>query len=152
MVYKWTFTKPVPAQEAGEELERIERKYGEVTAQNVLDESRSEKAVLHSLFEWDDREAAEQYRLRQATGIIQTLVVVAEEGEQTPTVRAFVNTTGGVMNTKGSFQHITAAMSDEQTRAFVLSQAKAELRAFERKYNNLQEFAGVMGEIQKVTA
>ena len=62
MVYEWKIPKySLPAQSAGEELERIERKHGRITPGNVLEESRPTGAVLHSLFEWNDSAAAENF-------------------------------------------------------------------------------------------
>ena len=77
------YTNNVEAQDAGEELERINEKYGQTTASNVVDESRPEKAVLHEAFEWDDEVAAEEHRKTQARSLIKTVRVIhPEEGEQ----------------------------------------------------------------------
>ena len=77
------YTNNVEAQDAGEELERINKKYGQTTASNVVDESRPKKAVLHEAFEWDDEVAAEEHRKTQARSLIKTVRVIhPEEGEQ----------------------------------------------------------------------
>ncbi len=77
MVYEWKIPKySLPAQSAGEELERIERKHGRITPGNVLEESRPTGAVLHSLFEWNDSAAAEKFRLEQAREVIGNIAVV----------------------------------------------------------------------------
>ncbi len=77
------YTNNVEAQDAGEELERINEKYGQTTASNVVDESRPEKAVLHEAFEWDDEVAAEEHRKTQARSLIKTVRVIhPEKGEQ----------------------------------------------------------------------
>lgn len=94
MVYEWKVPKyRLPAQKAGEELERIERKHGVVTPRNVLEESRPGKAILHDLFEWNDSRAAERFRLEQAQEIIGNIAVVhvVQDAPRTP-VRAFVKT------------------------------------------------------------
>ena len=93
MVYEWKIPKySLPAQSAGEELERIERKHGRITPGNVLEESRPTGAVLHSLFEWNDSAAAEKFRLEQAREVIGNIAVVRMiEGRPTEPVRAFVN-------------------------------------------------------------
>lgn len=77
------YTNNVEAQDAGEELERINDKYGQTTASNVVDESRPEEAVLHEAFEWDDEVAAEEHRKTQARSLIKTVRVIhPEKGEQ----------------------------------------------------------------------
>ena len=77
------YTNNVEAQNAGEELERINDKYGQTTASNVVDESRPEKAVLHEAFEWNDEVAAEEHRKTQARSLIKTVRVIhPEKGDQ----------------------------------------------------------------------
>ena len=68
MTYKWKLPGiiPVEAQEAGEELDRIYKKYGELQPSTIVDESRDSSAPLHKCFEWDDQTAAEKYRETQA--------------------------------------------------------------------------------------
>ena len=72
MVYKYKngISYSVPAQVVGKQFEKIEKKYGELNSQNVLDSARSEKSPIHDLFEWDDTQAAEKYRLSQASKLI----------------------------------------------------------------------------------
>ena len=57
----------VKAQDAGEELARIHKRHGQLTPSLVVDESRSQKATLHRIFEWDDEIAAENFRHHQAS-------------------------------------------------------------------------------------
>lgn len=72
--------------------ERIERKHGVVSPDNLLEESRPAGAVLHGLFEWDDTVAAEKFRAEQARDIIGNIAVVRILGNQPQEpVRAFVN-------------------------------------------------------------
>lgn len=94
MVYQWKIPGliPVEAQDAGEELDRIYRKNGQLSPQSVVEESRPITAPLHPCFEWDDTVAAEKYRQGQAQEIIRQIVVATEGGETQPaSVRAFIN-------------------------------------------------------------
>lgn len=147
MVYEWKYRMKVPAQKAGQEIERIEKKYGAVTPETVLEESRKESAVLHPLFEWDDEKAAEKYRLHQAGVIICNLRVATEGKEEAPAVRAFVNVSE---EKKGTFMSVMKALEMKQTREVVLRRALMELREFEQKYKDLQELADVIAAIEKV--
>jgi len=152
MVYQWRFNMGVPAEKAGKELEKIERKHGSVTPQLVLEASRSEKATLHKCFEWDDTKAAEKYRLSQAGMIIQNLLVIVEESPSREPVRAFVNTVTKAPAQKGSFVHVTSALQDEELKRSVLANALAELKEFQKKYQDLTELADVLKAIEKLTA
>ena len=76
--YLWrlkSLAKGIDANDAVEELERIERTYGRLTAENILSESRNPLAILHNLFNWDDEQAAEMYRMNQARTILNNIQV-----------------------------------------------------------------------------
>tara|TARA_R100000458_G_C8277613_1_gene253206 strand:- start:3795 stop:4382 length:588 start_codon:yes stop_codon:yes gene_type:complete len=77
------YVSGVGPQDAGEELERINNKYGKTTPADVVDESRPDDAVLHPAFEWDDEIAAEEHRKTQARQLIRAVRIVnPEKGEQ----------------------------------------------------------------------
>lgn len=143
MVYKWrTYDYPVPAQEAGEHIEELDKKYGEVTPEILLEDARPEGSLLHPLYEWCDDVAAEKYRLQQSGKILRELVVVKvdhPEFEPDVPVRAFIPVTP--RQSKGIFRPIVDAMSDEETRRQVFENALQELAMFEAKYKHLVDFA-----------
>lgn len=148
MVYKWrTFDYKVPAQEVGEHLEELDRIHGEVTPQIMVDDARPEKALMHPLYEWDDFKAAEKYRCNQSNKIMSELIIVKVQTpppeEQIP-VRAF--TSVKPKNEPASFRPTVIAMSDENTKEIVLENAKAELRAFDRKYRGLLDVVELLNE------
>jgi hypothetical protein len=61
---------------AGDALEEIHGRCGALTAAVVVDESRPDDAPLHPEFEWDDFKAAEQWRRKQASTVIRSVVVL----------------------------------------------------------------------------
>lgn len=142
MVYEYSvYTKwKVPAQDVGEEFERIETEQGELNKENVLDSARPVDAVLHPLFEWNDAIAGEKYRLHQAGRLIQAIVKIDDTPHEEP-IRAFVQVNNG--KEKGKYYNIERAMTNSETRDIVLNNAKKELIMFRRKYNNFKEFAAV---------
>lgn len=150
MVYKWSkVSYSVSADIVGKHFEKLEKKYGEVNRVNVLDSARPEKSPIHSLFEWDDTKAAENYRLTQASMLICNLdIEVQTEDESKPiTCRAFVNTSESVT---GSFVNIQSAFQNEDTKEIVLQRALQELKAFEKKYENLTELSEIFAEIDQL--
>ena len=149
MVYKWNgVAYSVPATVVGKHFEKIEKKYGEVNSQNVLESARSEKSPIHNLFEWDDSVAAEQYRLNQAGLLIRNLQVEVESDERENIVcRAYVNVSEQKM---GSYVRVDTAFQSEDTKEIVIRQALQELKAFEKKYQNLMELAEVFSAIDTV--
>jgi hypothetical protein len=72
-------------------LTGIAQKHGGVLlVDHVLNEARDESSVLHKHFEWDDTEAAENYRRYQARVLIQRCRITLVDS--TPTqIRAFVS-------------------------------------------------------------
>lgn len=138
----------VPAQVAGEELERLERKHRELTPTIVLDSARSEKSVLHKVFEWNDTKAAEKYRLQQAGLLIANLTVKIEGEQNLEPTRAFVNIEKD--ERKGRFINVQTAFQYQETREVVLQNALKELISFKKKYAGLNELAKVFESIEAI--
>jgi hypothetical protein len=137
MVYKWKIPiYKVPAQEAGEHIESLIEKNGEVTPKMLVDDARPEDALLHPCFEWNDQKAAEQYRRDQAKNMISNLVTVSVKEESPhPQAPAFVNVRE--RNESATYICTTVALSNEKTKEQVLKNAKMELDMFRRKYETL---------------
>lgn len=149
MVYKWKDYKyPIKAEVVGKHFEKVEKKYGELTSVNVLESARPEKSPIHSLFEWNDTQAAEKYRLEQASKLIVNLSVEVQTEDKKPLIcRAFVNVSE---KKNGSFINIESAFKSEETKDIVLKRALQELQAFEQKYKNLELFADLFSEIESL--
>lgn len=139
----------VPAQIVGEKLEEIERKYGTITKEYFLEESRSEESSTHNLFEWNDSIAAEKYRLTQAGTVIRMIAIKVDDKrlDEPKTVRAFVNIERDDV-TAGRFVNILSGMNNEEQRRVILKNALADLLQIKRKYENLTELAGVFSAIE----
>lgn len=157
MVYKYSYraTKyAVPAQQAGEYMQELRKKNGELNKFILLDESRGENALLHNCFEWDDTKAAESYRLDQAQHFISNIVCVLVDDEknekQDKPIRAFVNVADQSHSEKGSFVPVMEALSEEKHRQIVLKNALNELQALRDKYSQLNELVKVFSAIDEV--
>lgn len=150
MVYKYHgFGYKVDAQIVGEEIEKIEAEKGVVTAKDIVDRARPKNSPIHDLFEWDNKIAAEKWRLHTATQVLCCLVKTDED--DTPQ-KAYVNIEVKEGSKIGIFANIKKAMSDAQTREVVLRNALNELQAFKAKYNHLAELAAVFEAIDKISA
>ncbi len=124
-----------------------------ITAKELLDASRDEKAPLHSCFEWDDSVAAENYRLYQARQIIGSIEIKVKvtgvENEQPTfvTVRAFPNTQPYAPKKKGEFVFVDTVLKNPDYRTQILKNAYQSLLAFKRNYENYAELSGVFRAI-----
>ena len=90
----------VPVQIVGQELDRIAKKYDGFQPQDIVDESKPDKAVLHPVFEWNDGVAGNNWRKYEARQIVRT-VEVLDDKSNTP-VPAYVNVR--VVNVGQSYQ------------------------------------------------
>lgn len=136
-------TDDAAAKAVGEHLEMLrQRQRGELTPEDVLEDARHDNSPLHSYFEWSDTEAARQYRLQQARGLIRAVVAVYVSTDK-PAVRAkaYVH-----INEPSAphYRETIHAMSLTKTRQMVLNRAWNELQAWRRKYADLQEFASMI--------
>lgn len=139
---------PVPAQVAGEELERIRTVHnGRLTQADVVNEARDKANPLHKAFEWSDKKAAHEYRLTQAAYVIRSITVVEELGgdKQTAPVRAFVNVQ---RDEDRSYTSVAHAMSDTELRAQVVARAWKELEDWKARHAELVEFARLFSVIE----
>lgn len=133
----------------GEHLEMLRQQFkGELTPKDVLDDARHDNSPLHSFFEWNDGDAAEQYRLQQARGLIRSVVAIYVSEEQ-PAVRmkAYVH-----INEPSAphYREAGHAMSQKKTRQMVLQRAWRELQEWKRRYKDLKEFSDLFQVIDEV--
>jgi len=151
LVYEWKMNKyPIKAQEAGEKLEEIEKRYKGITPKIVVNEARDKDSLLHPCFEWDNQEAAEKYREVQAGDMIRNIVVIkVDDNEENEPIRAFVNIVDREDN-NNKYISISVAVKDVDYNAQIIETAYKELLAFENKYKNLKEFSEVLKAIEKV--
>lgn len=147
MVFKWNVPGlyPVDAQTAGEELNRIYEKHGELEPADVVEESKDENAPLHDCFEWDDVKAAQNYRIYQAGKLIRCVVHVVEDEKTKDPIqtRAYVH----VQNT---YRPISVVIESKDMVDEMMETAMSELNSFRKKYSNLQALSRIFIEIDKI--
>lgn len=72
-------------------LERIAKaSAGTLTAENVVKDARDPKSPLHDYFDWNDTDAAHQWRLSQARELIRSVKVEIKTSERTVSTVAYV--------------------------------------------------------------
>jgi hypothetical protein len=151
MVYTFNsgFRLSVPAQVAGEEISRIRERRGRFfQTSDVVESARSPKSPLHQEFEWNDKRAADSYRLEQAGYIIRAIVERPHDKPDQSPVRAFVS----VIPDDGEKPNYTTtafAFSDPHLRQQVLDQAFADMRSFEKKYQQFLDLSETVATFKK---
>ena len=141
-VYGWTRALRGSAQEVGDHLQEMEARDGGLTPEGVVTDATRKRSPLHGYFEWNEGEAAAQYRLEQARHLMRSVSVVIEGREDKEPVRAFVR----LLN-NSHYRSLDVVLSDDGMRAELLSQAMRELKAWQRRYADYVELAEVFAVI-----
>jgi hypothetical protein len=133
------------------ELERIRKANGGVLLpEQVVAAAKRESSPLHSQFEWDDGEAAHQFRISQARALIRVYVTVFSEGGSRES-RTYVSLTSDRAD-GGGYRAMVDVLSNEDLRQQLLADAKADMLAFRSKYAALQELAMVFAAMDAAVA
>lgn len=133
-----------------EELEAIRQEAGGILrAEDVVEYAKAPETALHGRFQWDDTEAARQYRIWQAREIIRVEVTVLPN--TTKETRAYVSMLSD-RGEGGGYRDIYSVMHDPEMRSALLVQALAELNRLRVKYRLLKELAPVFEAMDKVPA
>lgn len=136
-----------------QELEEIRSRHGGILrAEDVVEFARDETTHLHSHFEWDDTEAAEQYRLEQARRVIRLRVTVAKNLGNDRPVPMYVSLTTDRAQPGGGYRPFVDVMSSEELKAELLRQALSEFKRVRSRYNELRELAPIFAAIEQVDA
>lgn len=149
MVYQWSgFGFPVPAQNVGEELEKLEAENGSLTKENIVDAARPETSVLHKLFEWDDQKAGEQWRKHQAKNMLSCLHIVVNKNleggkPQTVSIRAYTNVAIDDSKTPARYVFTIKGIAEDE-KATILANVAQEIEDFIRKYRTYEELADLI--------
>lgn len=143
--------KPDPSV-VGSVIESIQQKNNGVChPKQLVEVSRSPKAKTHKMFEWNDKVAGERYREDQARLAIRCLVVTYEHGDgKDREVKAFSQVQRD--EDGNGYARTIEAMSDDLDRDYILNAALSQLRAWRRRWNQLNEVADTVTALKKIDA
>ena len=144
--YSWAekgMNYKVSASVVGSVFEQIELEQGHVTREAFLEKSRPKKSPTHCMFEWDDKKAAEKYRLNTATKIINSLRITYLDNDNEPQpVTAFIRTTA--LREKPKYVNIVEALKSEESRDIILERLRRELEGFIERNKHIEELADIL--------
>ncbi len=127
----------------GDTLDSIRMKAGgELKPGRIVEEATAAEHPLHPFFEWDDKVAADGYRLDQARTIVRSIrVEVADE----PPMPAFISITGanGV-----SYRSLGDVQRSSDLQRALLRQADCDLAAWEMRYRALRDVCGLIRPVR----
>jgi hypothetical protein len=130
-------------------LERMAlRNGGLLLIDDVLDAAMDRKCVLHKHFEWDDTEAANQYRREQARGMIQKCKIIIAQSPDV-SIRAFVSLSDDQKN-GGGYRMTAAVLSDDDMKAQLLYDMQVTISRWKQKLHLLDvETASIIDSLEK---
>lgn len=141
------------AQVVGEAIETIREENGTVGPALVVDSARPDGSPLHPYFEWNDGEAAEQYRRTQASHLLRSIVAVRTDGvELKAPTRAFVSIKsadeGDDEAPPATYTSISEAIRVVDYREQLMKDALRDLDAYRMKYQLLSDLSGWGNAVQ----
>ncbi|NRA48169.1 MAG: hypothetical protein HRU12_03480 [Phaeodactylibacter sp.] len=148
-MYKFREGYPAPkglaAERAAQELERIRQKRGTLTSAVIVEESRSETAILHNAFEWNDTIAAQKYRERQAGTLVRSIVLIEKKA---PDVQSPVYTLT-MTEQKRQYMPSEIVINDEEMFTYSMKRLSGILSSAEKSANDLMRMKSTLSAKQR---
>lgn len=135
------------SEEAKAEIRSLERENGSLLTADVLERAKNEDSALHQYYNWNESEAAEQHWLSVTRKLIQSYrIEYVSAGDVSRLIPGYVNfsqktESGGVTHV---YVRTETALSDEDLRAQLLAQLRAEVASLKRKYGHLVEYSEIL--------
>ena len=133
-----------------EEIELIRSRSddGAVNPADVVAFAKNPKTALHDEFNWDDTEAAVEWRLHQARNLIRVCVYFEPAVEQK--IRAYISLPEDRGTDKPGYRRTTDIVRNADHRSAMLAMALRELEFFQQKYAVLSELSKVFDAVSVV--
>lgn len=130
--------------EITKELKRIARQNGGLLQPSaVVAAATPEGSVLHPHFDWEESTAAQKWRLHQARNLIRVTVTLVQSRNPETASRAFVSLRSERDSETGGYRVLSSVLRNQDLRAELLRDARAEMEVFQRKYQMLEELSEV---------
>lgn len=124
------------------ELEAL-RRNGLILPEVVVEWAREHPfSALHDQFEWDDAEAAHEYRMWQARKVI-AINIVSEDGERRVVSLSIDR------KVAGGYRDVETVLKDDELRKVLVRDALSEFKRVKAKYEHIKELSDVYAEIEK---
>lgn len=130
------------AQRCYDEIQTLGESY---TPQDIVELAKGKDTELHKCFDWNNKKAAEKWRVHQARMICCSLTVKVQSSTEKPSMSYRV-----IEHDREDMAYkpvvLTVRNEDEYQR--LLSQAIGEMQAFQRRYQKIVELQEVLNEIE----
>jgi hypothetical protein len=137
--------KAEDAQEIGKFVESVQDK----STKGILEAVRKDRnCILHAYIEWDNKEAAEEFRLQQIRNIVNHITIeITQLGDGHP-VRAFYSI-NDASHEDATYVNVESVFSNTEYRNQVIERAKSELRNWMERYKQYSELSSIVDAIKR---
>jgi hypothetical protein len=135
----------------GKELDKISQKNnGTLTPTDVVDEARDMNNPLHEVFEWDNSEAADRYRLQQARQLINHITVDIKYNNTNREQKAWISLdeTPDDVDTNKVYVTVERVLTEKPLREQMLLSAIKEAEYWQNKYTEYRELNRIFTSIK----
>lgn len=123
-----------------DQLQKLYDENRRLTPVLVLTEARDPDSPLHTLFEWNDSEAAERWRLQQARELIRSVRVVYREATGTDPARS-VRAWQAIRGEEGYvYEPAEQVALDPFQRKLLMADMEREFLQLQRRWSDFDEF------------
>ena len=135
-------------QVVGERLHELRNNYGPLTPEIILQDAEDKNSVLHKAFEWNDSNAADEWRKHTARHLMRA--VITKELDASGEIRCqpvfiFVKTEEGPR-----YETVARVQSDGELRHQVIQRAFAEHNQWKKRYKEYKELLSIFQEAEKI--
>ena len=129
------------------EIKSLRRQDGSYHPEDVISWAKSHpSSLLHKSFNWDDRGAANEFRLIQARGLLERYIVV-EMIKKKPVESQLISITSRRGSDEGSYLPVTIVAADKALRLEAFEQAIQQLKGIKNRYGWLKELKVIWDSI-----
>jgi len=127
------------------EILEVEREEG-LNAENLVERARDRNNPLHNFFEWDNTEAAHQYRLHQGRVLINQVKIVV----QNQTLFGFENVRVELAdgNTERFYKPVMEILNNEEQRKELIKRALQTQKYWAEQYEKYSELKPIVVAIK----
>lgn len=157
MDYRWdkgfriAFKKEVDANVFGRHVEAMRSQMGNgITPFQVVEEARPLDSDIHALFEWDDAQAAEEWRIVQARNALNSIrIVVRQAGEVDRLVIANIH-----IREEGQHAYLPSqvVISNPELLDKAIQEALVYMRSWEARYRDIADLAPIFAALREAEA
>jgi hypothetical protein len=132
-----------------DEILRIKNEAG-LTANAILGAAKKKNNVLHDLFDWDNTEAAEKWRLHQARMLINEVKIIINTKEYYAFENLSISVEESETDNNREYVSHDEIITNEDLRKQIIQKALESLIYWRNKYSHYSEFKSIITEIDRV--